>query len=141
MAVHKAAATPYFPLRPADNIMTMLFRRSGRTARTRPLCDDLFVGVDDATGQIVYFQNACAEASLEIPKQVRKSETRERRLCPRGAPVVCTRGAPVVCTRGVSFPLPLAPFSPSGAICLHTCAPLPAFTSIVPLSPFGYSVG
>ena len=52
--------------------MTMLFRRVGRSARTRPVSDDLVVGISDQTKQIVYFSDEPGEGLLKVPNQVLK---------------------------------------------------------------------
>lgn len=54
----------------AENIMTMLFKKVGRSARTRPLHDDLVVGIDDATNQILYFHNNIDESAIKLPNMV-----------------------------------------------------------------------
>jgi hypothetical protein len=36
----------------AENIMTALFRQVGRSAKTRPLGDDLIIAINDVTKQV-----------------------------------------------------------------------------------------
>jgi len=51
--------------------MTMLFKKVGRSARTRALADDLVVGLDDNTNQIIYFHNNIDESTIMLPNMVR----------------------------------------------------------------------
>ena len=54
----------------AENIMTVLYQKVGRCARARPFADDLIVGLDDQTHQIVFYSDDPADALLKLPNGV-----------------------------------------------------------------------
>lgn len=47
-----------------------MIRQVGRTARIRPLKDDLVIGINDSTKQIVYYSDEPSSAALGLPKAV-----------------------------------------------------------------------
>ena len=59
----------------AENIMTVLYKQVGRCARARPLADDLIVGLDDNTNQIVFYSDDPADALLKLPNGVNDLKT------------------------------------------------------------------
>mmetsp|Transcript_33513 Transcript_33513/g.66722 ORF Transcript_33513/g.66722 Transcript_33513/m.66722 type:complete len:238 (-) Transcript_33513:507-1220(-) len=50
-----------------ENIMTTLFRKTGKHARTRCLQDDLVVGIDSQTDQICFYSDDPGDAMLSVP--------------------------------------------------------------------------
>jgi translation initiation factor eIF-2B subunit epsilon len=57
-------------------IMTMVLKKVKETASAKPIYDDLIVGMNKSTGQIVLFDNSYRESSLKVPLDLIKS-TRE----------------------------------------------------------------